>query len=313
MELGQLIRRSYAGRVVAGQLRELIKACNEYDGTAYGCEDPADIYYLRYGAAGADDMAEADDIAGIGDIGRTLAESACNTDSEAEAYMVEAGRSRRDERTGRTGRDGSRSRRLLGALCIYRMGDTRNGRPVDEVCAFTLPGVRRRGIFTALYKTAIKDLRPVVRFPVYVNDDAMMTLSALKAEKGNDELLMFLETERLNTDLQAGTAERTEMGFGLEFSEETKEGRAYTEHSEFSFNIYCSDAYIYNVRTDASFQRRGSAYRLLKAALPELSRYGAARAFLQVSSDNAAAVGLYTKLGFTTGETLSYYYIEHIQ
>ena len=68
------------------------------------------------------------------------------------------------------------------------------------------------------------------------------------------------------------------------------------------------EAEILTIGVDERFGRAGLGWRLMQAALREAKMRGAEDVFLEVDERNAAACGLYVKLGFSkVGERKAYY------
>ena len=68
------------------------------------------------------------------------------------------------------------------------------------------------------------------------------------------------------------------------------------------------EAEILTVAVQAKLGRAGLGWRLMQAAMREAHRQGGETMFLEVDAGNAAAVGLYRKLGFeTVAERKAYY------
>ena len=68
------------------------------------------------------------------------------------------------------------------------------------------------------------------------------------------------------------------------------------------------EAEILTIGVDQRFGRAGLGWRLMQATLREARMRGAEDVFLEVDEDNAAACGLYVKLGFAkVGERKAYY------
>lgn len=65
---------------------------------------------------------------------------------------------------------------------------------------------------------------------------------------------------------------------------------------------------IYAIATDPKARGIGVGRRLMERTMEVLASRGAARLFLEVRADNAAALGLYRKLGFRECRTLPHYY-----
>jgi ribosomal-protein-alanine N-acetyltransferase len=69
------------------------------------------------------------------------------------------------------------------------------------------------------------------------------------------------------------------------------------------------EAEILSLGVLAAFRRKGIARRLLSAAAAEVRCRGAERLFLEVASDNAAALALYRRAGFAqVGRRTGYYH-----
>ncbi|MDO4487560.1 MAG: GNAT family N-acetyltransferase [Eubacteriales bacterium] len=231
-----------------------------------------------------------------------------------------------------------RGGRIIGFLAVFVMGDTYKGNPVDELLLFTDPEERGRGIGSELLSRYFKYKPVTVRFSAYGSECSEAFFKKLNAVHVYDELYMELllgELSEASDSKEAkahdgmpgdnGTVDRA-MKKGkegtLEKAEEsnddnvrisvTEEGdRIYENgHSELSLRLLDEEtAYIYNVRTDESYLRRGSAKGLLKNALNGLRNEGAVKVLLQVSSENVPAFKLYEGLGFKTSCALSQWYL----
>lgn len=70
----------------------------------------------------------------------------------------------------------------------------------------------------------------------------------------------------------------------------------------------CEDGVVglYGIATDPARRRRGHAARLIEGLLERAARHGAQSGYLQVAADNAPALNLYARLGFS--ETYRYWY-----
>lgn len=74
------------------------------------------------------------------------------------------------------------------------------------------------------------------------------------------------------------------------------------------FQRVLDEAEILTLATAPAHQKQGHAKALLKAAFGHLTERGVRRCLLDVAADNAAAIALYTKLGFTVdGKRKAYY------
>ncbi len=65
---------------------------------------------------------------------------------------------------------------------------------------------------------------------------------------------------------------------------------------------------ICNVAVHADYRRRGIAEKLVTAAVDAAKENGAVKAYLEVNVNNAAAIALYAKLGFTEAYVRKNYY-----
>lgn len=74
------------------------------------------------------------------------------------------------------------------------------------------------------------------------------------------------------------------------------------------FTIAADEAELLTIAVDPDHQRRGLARGLLKAAKDSLSEIGVTIIFLEVASDNRAAIELYQSLAFTVKGTRRAYY-----
>ena len=222
---------------------------------------------------------------------------------------------------------------LVATLCIYHMGDTKDGKPIDEICAMTHPAWRRRGCFTALFSMAKALLRPVLRFGVYPSPspagkagggresggagDAETFLEHLGAEFTHKEQFMTLplpdpcfnaETEPLELTIR----EEAE-GSGSDSDSDSAPSATLTVTCPFGecyLTLFGNRAYLFGVLIYRRFRGQGYGYRMLHALLSRLPERGIREVFLEVSSENLPAVRLYEKLGFAVSESLAYYILE---
>jgi len=68
------------------------------------------------------------------------------------------------------------------------------------------------------------------------------------------------------------------------------------------------ELHVHSVAVDPAYQRKGIAKTLLERVLAEARAQGAVAATLEVRASNAAALALYTKLGFQTEAVRPKYY-----
>ena len=232
---------------------------------------------------------------------------------------------------------------LVAALCIYHMGDTKDGKPIDEICAMTHPAWRRRGCFTALFSMAKALLRPVLRFGIYPSPspagkagggresggagDAETFLEHLGAEFTHKEQFMTLPLPGglpgqlpalpgLSDPCCREEAEPLELTIreGAESSDSDSAPSATLTvtcpFGECYLTLFGSRAYLFGVLIYRRFRGQGYGYRMLHALLSRLPERGIREVFLEVSSENLPAVRLYEKLGFAVSESLAYYILE---
>lgn len=226
---------------------------------------------------------------------------------------------------------------LVAALCIYHMGDTKDEKPIDEICAMTHPAWRRRGCFTALFSMAKALLRPVLRFGIYPSPageadggresggagDAETFLEHLGAEfTYKEQFMTLLLAEKLPGELPAlpGLSDpcRREEAEPMELTIREEAGDSDSSvtltvtcpFGECYLSLFGSRAYLFGVLIYRRFRGQGYGYRMLHALLSRLPERGIREVFLEVSSENLPAVRLYEKLGFAVSESLAYYILE---
>ena len=200
-----------------------------------------------------------------------------------------------------------RGEKLLSFLAAYQMGETRGGRQITEIVAYTDPSERRKGYFKRLLNALSEEPEgeTVLRFCVYENELLLKVLESLHARRDHAELIM---TRSLSED-----AVKNEAPSGLvSFEPETKQDGSEDYFcrglfSECRVRLFGRRAYIFGVLTYEGHRRENRAFRLLGEVLSRCRLKGAAEAFLEVSDENTAAVGLYRKLGFRETERLVYY------
>lgn len=153
-----------------------------------------------------------------------------------------------------------------------------------------------------------------------------MDACGTKFEFSHSEFFLVLKTEgrRLRENessgdgVPEGASERENSGKGSvekTKTEETSLRYCLKKDSEEAAECFVSafDAegcwYLHHLETKESLRRRGYAERLVKAVIRDATEQKAGFIRLQVSSGNAAALGLYRKLGFETEEQRDYYRI----
>lgn len=207
---------------------------------------------------------------------------------------------------------------LVAALCIYHMGDTKEGKPIDEICAMTHPAWRRRGCFTALFSMAKALLRPVLRFGIYPSPageagDVETFLEHLGAKFTHKEQFMTLPLAgpwlKAETEPMELTIREEAEGSGSD-SAPSATLTVTCPFGECYLSLFGSRAYLFGVLIYRRFRGQGYGYRMLHALLSRLPERGIREVFLEVSSENLPAVRLYEKLGFAVSESLAYYILE---
>lgn len=87
-----------------------------------------------------------------------------------------------------------------------------------------------------------------------------------------------------------------------------QEGSLHFPSGALLFRIVADEMEILRIAVARSFRRRGIASRLLERGVALAAEKGASACFLEVRSSNAAAVGLYERLGFRgVGRRSGYY------
>ena len=187
--------------------------------------------------------------------------------------------------------------RLLGLLCIWHLGSTKDGEELSEAAAFTAPDHRRQGIFSELYETARPVLSPSVLFSIYKNEPAERALSSIGGYYDHSEYLMKLSLAERSFDAEAG----------LSFYDEGESFHAEAAYGEANYRLNGDgSAYIYGVLVYESRRGKGYGYKLLCGLLNRLKEMGMTEAMLEVFSENTPALYLYQKLGFTIAERIDY-------
>ena len=197
-----------------------------------------------------------------------------------------------------------------------------------ECCAFTHPDFRKNGFFSLLLEEALAQY-PDVNLLFAVSEtcgDALKTLEALGAEKDSEEHMMECDLDRRQAARQsannAGASRQTSCPADSE-----KPDRSLpffiARTSETEYALHCSGTLygtasaepvsettvcLHHVEILPEFRNQGCGTAFLQLLLPELAGKGFQKAILQVAGDNAPAIALYKKTGFSVTKTLSYYF-----
>ena len=187
--------------------------------------------------------------------------------------------------------------KTVSFAALFELGETYRGIPVDELSLFTDVSFRKKGRMRKILRKIREEYEGDYAWKVcaFPNGRAASFLLHEGFTHEYDELLMELPLGN------GGGAEPLEAEFTRE-----------NAHSELSVKVYGNEAYLYGVRTDAAHLREGSAERLLREALSELSEKGISKAVLQVSGQNTPALALYRKLGFLVAEKLEMWYTHKV-
>lgn len=189
--------------------------------------------------------------------------------------------------------------RQAGAAALFCMGERIEGRSVFEIAVFVRNDMRRQGVCGLLLKELKKYVKgSVVRFAVYENDTAGSVMEKLGAVHDHDELMLSACTKQF---YDRGYEDRITVTIDAE------DGKAVSPYGECYFRSSKDTAYVFGVHTFANFRRNGYAASMLGRLFGYLYEKGTERVFLQVSSENLPALGLYEKLGMKETDRLSYY------
>ena len=181
-----------------------------------------------------------------------------------------------------------------------------------ELCAFTRPSERRKGLFTRLFEEAGScfDDRDLLFLLDHHSPAALAAAEHLGAEPESEEYRMeyefqnfehipAVEEPRLSLSVTAEDPSTTRYEFFL--PQETSTA-AICRTRAFGPRVCFYD---FSVREE--LRRNGLGREALLLVLETLRRNGCTGVFLHVSGSNLPAVCLYQKTGFRICETLSYY------
>lgn len=199
-----------------------------------------------------------------------------------------------------------------------------------ECCAFTHPEFRNRGYFSALLEEALSQYADTdLLFAVSETcGDTLKALEALGAEKDSEEHMMACDLGRWHAVQQstsAGIASASLQTISPEDTENATDARPFsltrTSETEYALHLsgtLCGTASaepvsettvcLHHVEILPEFRNQGCGTAFLRLLLPELAGNGFQKAILQVAGDNAPAIALYKKTGFSVTKTLSYYF-----
>lgn len=195
-----------------------------------------------------------------------------------------------------------------------------------ECYAFTRPGFRRKGLFSALLETLCRRVpedTELVFLLDHQSPDALAALGALDMELWRREYVMecvlpgktFFSDKPSSNNSSNSRSSSKGSSLSLTFEELNEEGLRGWLFSAF-LSADCigncrilayddSHFYLYHVEIQENYRNQGWGTELIRAVIRKLPAH--ASLSLHVSSENKAAVKLYEKTGFHLRETLSYY------
>jgi len=201
---------------------------------------------------------------------------------------------------------------LVSCLTLIPYGDD-----LAECCAFTHPDFRNHGAFSCLLEEGLAHI-PDSNLLFAVSGacaDTLKTLEALGAEKDSEELVMECDLTDSN-----GPAD---FNYISTSSQENPEIFSLHQSSDTEFSLYQGDTLLgtafaepvsessvclHHVEILPAYRHQGFGTVFFTLLLPALARQGFHTALLQVAGDNAPAISLYKKTGFSVTKTLSYYF-----
>lgn len=199
--------------------------------------------------------------------------------------------------------------RLAACLTLIPYEET-----LAECCAFTHPDFRRQGFFSRLLEEALSQYPDLdLLFAVSKNcTDALKALEAMGAEKDSEEHMMECDLGSWCMAQQAGiSGSKGGHPFSLTRTSEA-------EYALLRSDTLCGTASaepvsettvcLHHVEILSEFRNQGCGTAFLRLLLPSLSENGFRKVILQVAGDNAPAMALYKKTGFSVTKTLSYYF-----
>ena len=215
--------------------------------------------------------------------------------------------------------------RLAACLTLIPYEET-----LAECCAFTHPDFRKNGFFSRLLEEALAQYPDADLLFAVSEDcrDALKTLEALGAEKDSEEHMMECNLGSWPITHPSGSADSTGAAQQTGSPAETETAANFhpfsitrtseTEYTLHRSGILCGTASaepvsetavcLHHVEILPEFRNKGCGTAFLQLLLPELAGNGFQKAILQVAGDNAPAIALYKKTGFSITKTLSYYF-----
>ena len=203
---------------------------------------------------------------------------------------------------------------LLSCLAAFKLDEE-----TWECCGFTRPDCRENGYFSALLEEACGENSPLAEADLYFAADghcprALSLLGELGAEHVYDELMM--ERDIRPEDKNPGDGVLMQSVTLAVRPENTCAHSTPLLVSGFlsglpavscRLNPAGKSVYLYSLEVSENLRSRGIGTAFLTLLFSRLYKKGFKKLTLQVSGDNAPALALYKKTGFTVTQTLSYY------
>lgn len=219
---------------------------------------------------------------------------------------------------------------LLSCLAAFKLDEE-----TWECCGFTRPDYREKGYFSALLEEACGKNSPLAEADLYFSVDghcpqALTLLAKLGAEHIYDELMMKreLRSGNLQTD-ERGLIRSVTLSVCPESIADDSPDCPADDAGDCTADAAASllasgsldgrpavscrlnpagkSMYLYSLEVSENLRNRGIGTAFLTLLFSYLYEKGFKKLTLQVSGDNASALALYKKTGFTVTQTLSYY------
>ncbi len=253
-------------------VKELVRSCDEEDGTNYEPPLDGDFYILCYGR------------------------EASKTELLGISCVWHLGQSFEGEETDE-----------LRAFVLPRV----RGQGIFKEMLFALGPKLRRSICLSVYEVPyIREVLEAIGAE-YIRSEHMMELSldSLPQKNDPDNGISKVDSDKgvAFSDEQYSGVSRAGTGELSLSSDERDGGLLSSDIGEAGYRLYGDRAYIYGVLVYSRFRGRGMGRKFMTELLLRLKESGCTSVFLQVASDNVPALKLYESLGFKTAETMLSY------